>query len=91
MANQTLGQNEVLNVKWAYDDPNPVAQEAMRRADADAALAALKARGMMIQSEEDGGKKGDDDEYPIDGVKDSGMERGGEEPKAKKPRTEAIS
>ena len=53
MANQGLGKEEVLNVKWAHDDPNPVAQEAIRRADADAAVAALRARGVMIQSEED--------------------------------------
>ena len=63
MANQTLGQGEVLNVKWAHDDPNPVAQEAIRRADADAAVAALEARGVTIQREEEGGgkrRKGED-------------------------------
>mgnify|MGYP006084454943 CR=1 FL=1 len=48
MANQSMGKGEVLNVKWARDDPNPVAQEAIKRADADAAMAALARRGVEI-------------------------------------------
>lgn len=42
MANQKLDGDENLNLKWAYDDPNPVAKDAIRRADADAALALLQ-------------------------------------------------
>jgi hypothetical protein len=41
MGNQALDQNEVLNVRWAHDDPNPVAKDAALRANADAVLAAM--------------------------------------------------
>ena len=30
MENQNLGGNEILNVRWAHDDPNPVAKRAVR-------------------------------------------------------------
>jgi hypothetical protein len=46
MTNQSLGHGEVLNVRWAYDDPNPVAKDARARADGDAVAAALAARGI---------------------------------------------
>jgi hypothetical protein len=67
MANQALGHEEVLNVKWAHDDPDPAAQEAIRRADADAAVAALRARGLEIQ---DGtkGQEGDQSEDIVNPV-----------------------
>jgi len=48
MANQTLEQGEVLNVRWAYDDPNPVALEAAQRADADAVVNMLQVRGVAL-------------------------------------------
>merc|ERR1712139_647846 len=35
MTNQALDNKEVLNVRWAYDDPNPVAKEAIKRANHD--------------------------------------------------------
>jgi len=54
MNGQSLGKGEVLNVRWARDDPNPKAQEAIRRADADAAVAALARRGVKV-GEGDGG------------------------------------
>ena len=38
MRNQPLEHSEVLNVRWAYDDPNPVAKESALRADVDAAV-----------------------------------------------------
>ena len=38
---------EVINVRWAYDDPNPVALEAAERADADAVVNMLKMRGVV--------------------------------------------
>jgi len=39
---------EVLNVRWAYDDPNPVALEAAERADADAVVNMLSMRGVAL-------------------------------------------
>ncbi|KAJ1419789.1 hypothetical protein B484DRAFT_453306 [Ochromonadaceae sp. CCMP2298] len=46
MTNQALEQGEVLSIKWAHDDPNPVAKEAIDRADADAMMALLNAKGI---------------------------------------------
>ena len=48
MANQSLGRGEVLNVRWAYDDPNPAAIEARARADEAVVTAALAARGIHL-------------------------------------------
>lgn len=31
MGNQSLDQNEILCLRWAHDDPNPVAQDAINR------------------------------------------------------------
>jgi len=39
---------EVLNVRWAYDDPNPVALEAAERADADAVVNMMNMRGVAL-------------------------------------------
>jgi len=48
MANQGLGKGEVLNVRWAHDDPNPVMAEARGRADLAAVEAAMQARGIVV-------------------------------------------
>jgi hypothetical protein len=48
MANQGMGKGEVLNVRWAYDDPNPVMAEARVRADLAAVEAAMQARGIVV-------------------------------------------
>ncbi|KAE9283746.1 hypothetical protein PF008_g27328 [Phytophthora fragariae] len=45
MANQTLQSDEVLNLRWAFDDPNPVAKQAGERADRDAIVAMMQAKG----------------------------------------------
>ena len=37
-------------VRWAYDDPNPVAIDAIKRADQDIMYALLKAKGISVQS-----------------------------------------
>jgi hypothetical protein len=55
MANQNMGHSEVLNVKWAMDDPNPVAKQAKERADADLIAAALAAKGYTFDAEAEGG------------------------------------
>jgi hypothetical protein len=36
MSNQNLGNGEILNVRWAYDDPNPITKRAIERANQDA-------------------------------------------------------
>jgi hypothetical protein len=46
---------EVINVRWAYDDPNPVALEAAERADADAVVNMLKMRGVALAPGESAG------------------------------------
>jgi hypothetical protein len=45
MGNQSLDQGEVLDIRWAHDDPNPVAQDAISRADKDALFALMQAKG----------------------------------------------
>ena len=37
-------------MRWAHDDPNPVAHEAAARADADALVEMLKSRGVAIHN-----------------------------------------
>ncbi|TMW63767.1 hypothetical protein Poli38472_002708 [Pythium oligandrum] len=49
MGNQALDNEEVLNIRWAFDDPNPVAKEAGQRADRDAIIAMVKARGVSTE------------------------------------------
>ena len=46
MSNQKLDAEENINVRWAYDDPNPVAEAAAARADADAMVKLLQAKGV---------------------------------------------
>lgn len=48
MANQALDNNEVLNIRWAMDDPNPVAAQGSARANEDAAIAAMQAHGVQV-------------------------------------------
>ena len=31
MSNQAIEHEEVLNIRWAHDDPNPVAKQARKR------------------------------------------------------------
>ena len=48
MENQALDGEEVLNIRWAYDDPNPVARAAIERSNEDAVIAAMKAKGVSL-------------------------------------------
>lgn len=50
MACQTLDHQEILSIRWAKDDPNPVAQDSISRADKDALAALLDAKGFSTQS-----------------------------------------
>ena len=47
MGNQSLDGSEILNIRWAHPDSNPVAQAAAQRANEDAALALLQANGII--------------------------------------------
>ena len=57
MKSQSLGNNEILNIRWANEDPNPVAKAAAERANADAVVAAVKAAGHSIGPDEDTSKR----------------------------------
>lgn len=46
MSGQNLGNNEILNIRWAYEDPNPHAKKSIKRANQDAIIAKLKAQGV---------------------------------------------
>jgi hypothetical protein len=48
MACQTLDQDEILSIRWAHDDPNPVAKDSIQRADRDALVALMKAKGISL-------------------------------------------
>ena len=47
MAEQTLDHDEQINVRWAYDDPNPRAQAVRLRNSAQQMLAAMEAKGHL--------------------------------------------
>ena len=46
MAGQALDENEVLNIRWAFADPNPVAKESIVRSDRDALILGMQTRGI---------------------------------------------
>src|SRR4051794_34660817 len=48
MTGQTLDKGEILSIRWAHDDPNPVAQDSIDRADKDALVGLLKAKGICL-------------------------------------------
>ena len=48
MTNQKLDSNEVLSIRWAHDDPNPIAKEAIEKADKDAVLNLLQTKGVSV-------------------------------------------
>lgn len=50
MSNQSLDQSEILMVRWAHDDPNPIAQDSIERADRDALAALMRAKGIRVDS-----------------------------------------
>ena len=33
MSNQAIEHEEVINIRWAHDDPNPVAQQSRKRCE----------------------------------------------------------
>lgn len=48
MTCQALDKGEILSIRWAHDDPNPVAQDSIDRADKDALVGLLQAKGISL-------------------------------------------
>lgn len=46
MAGQTLDEDEVLNIRWAFADPNPIAKESIVRSNRDALILGMLAKGV---------------------------------------------
>lgn len=49
MTCQSLDFQEILSIRWAKDDPNPIAQNSISMADKDALASFLNARGVNIE------------------------------------------
>jgi hypothetical protein len=47
---QALDKEEILSIRWAHDDPNPVAKDAIERANKDALTALFRARGICLET-----------------------------------------
>ena len=47
MAGQKLDRDEVLNIRWAFADPNPIAKESIVRSNRDALIVGMRARGIQ--------------------------------------------
>jgi hypothetical protein len=74
MANQSLASDEVLNVRWASQDPNPQAAERdARRAEEQAAIAIRKALPQAFLDELEGtaGGKRKRDDFGLEGYRPS--------------------
>jgi hypothetical protein len=65
MSHQALENKEILNVRWAYDDPNPVAKQAAERANQDAVIAILQSRGLLDGSAEKRALESGTEEGPL--------------------------
>ena len=86
MAEQGLDNDEQINVRWAYDDPNPRAQAMKLRNNAQMMLAAMEAKGHLPP-----GTSAADLAYPDDGsALFDGEGGGGGEPSAKRQRGDAA-
>lgn len=48
MTCQKLDHNEILSIRWAHDDPNPIAKEAIEKADKDAVVNLLQGKGVSV-------------------------------------------
>lgn len=49
MCNQSLDNDEVLSIRWAFDDPNPVAKKSAQRSDHDAIVGMLRSKGVSTK------------------------------------------
>lgn len=48
MTGQSLDKGEILMIRWAHDDPNPVAQDSIDRADKDALVGLMQSKGISL-------------------------------------------
>lgn len=97
MACQSMDNDEILNVRWATEDPNPVQKVAEKRRLVDMGQEVIKAKidprivdaMRTIRALEDGDVL-DEEGYILDGDGDEGEDEGGSgEPGAKRRRVEA--
>jgi hypothetical protein len=89
MACQSLDNDEILNVRWATEDPNPTSKVAEKRRLEDIGQAAIRARMdprvvdamQAVRALEEGREY-----HAEDGHVDEDMEVGGDEPEGKRRR-----
>ena len=82
MAEQSLDHDEQINVRWAYDDPNPRAQAMRLRNSAQIMLAAMEAKGHLPSG---------DVGYPDEWDAADGDGDGDGEPDAKRQRAAELA
>lgn len=49
MSCQALDHEEILSIRWAHDDPNPIAKQSIERADKDALVSILQGKGVSLE------------------------------------------
>lgn len=49
MTCQALDHEEILSIRWAHDDPNPIAKQAIEQADKDAFVSILQGKGVSLE------------------------------------------
>ena len=49
MTCQALDHGEILSIRWAHDDPNPIAKQAIEQADKDAFVSLLQGKGVSLE------------------------------------------
>lgn len=89
MACQSLDNDEILNVRWATEDPNPTSKVAEKRRLEEIGQAAIRARMdprvvdamQAVRALEEGREH-----HAEDGYVDEDMEAGGDEPEGKRRR-----
>jgi len=89
MACQSLDNDEILNVRWATEDPNPTSKVAEKRRLEEIGQAAIRARMdprvvdamQAVRALEEGREYHADDGYA-----DEGLEAGGDQPEGKRRR-----
>ena len=91
MACQSLDNDEILNVRWATEDPNPTSKVAEKRRLEELGQAAIRARMdprvvdamQAVRALEEGREYHAEDDYA-----DEDLEAGGDQPEGKRRRIE---
>ena len=50
MLGQSLDKKEVLAIRWAFDDPNPVAQQAIEKVNEDSLVQMMAAKQVSVEA-----------------------------------------